>query len=588
MTRNPGLVTQNAPRDARARAAIFRRVFDLHAALRQHFGFAAFRGQQAQVIEGVLSGQSALVVMATGEGKSLCYQLPALLQDGLTLVVSPLIALMDDQVAALHKRGLPATCVHSMLEKHEREDRLRQAREGKVKLLYVTPERFRVPGFLQQVQSQRISLLAVDEAHCVSQWGHDFRPDYTNLGAIRAALGDPPCLALTATATPRVQDDIRQALRLQNAPVFHTGIERENLFLAVQEVADEDDKLVRLRARLDAVGGPAIVYFALIKELERVETELKRAGIRPLVYHGKLSASERRSLQSKFIASDDALILATNAFGMGVDKPNIRCIVHWQIPRTLEAYYQEIGRAGRDGLGSVCELLYWSQDIQIQREFTEWANPDRSFAHQVVQHLLALDERVNSIDAGDLRAEFLVKNRRDGRVDTILRLLRAAGCAEGELGVDFTWIRPPSPEEVDGWVPEGKRQRDLEGLLAMVRYATEPKCRKAAVHAYFGFTYDEGHCTSCDAHAEIEGFLTARLPREAWRALPRQGEATPAGTKEALLQRGDWVEVKGHGLCAVRRVHVTSRGTRIDVERAGDLAEHSFDLRRVRWRRVDS
>ncbi|HLU38587.1 MAG TPA: RecQ family ATP-dependent DNA helicase, partial [Planctomycetota bacterium] len=505
------------------------------------------------------------------------------LLDGLTIVVSPLIALMDDQVAALQRRGLPATCVHSMLDREQRQARLRAVREGAIKLLYVTPERFRVPGFREAIAAREVVLFAVDEAHCVSQWGHDFRPDYANLGDVRAALGDPPCLALTATATPRVQDDIRAVLRLGDAPLFHTGIERANLFLSVHAVDSEEEKLAHLRARLDAIGGPAIVYFALIKDLERIETELKRDGLRPLVYHGKLSASERRSLQDAFLASPDALILATNAFGMGVDKPDIRCIVHWQIPRTLEAYYQEIGRAGRDGLGSLCELLYWPEDIQIQREFITWANPDRAFVHQVVQHLRALGDRVNAIDADDLRDEFLVKNRRDGRVETVLRLLRASGCAVGELGIDFEWLRVPTDEEVDAFVPEGKQQRDLEGLLAMVRYASERRCRKAAVHAWFGFDYDERHCTACDVHGDVDAFLGRTLPDGARRPIPRAARPAPA---DAPLQRGDWIDVRGHGLCAVRRVHVERSGIRVDVERASDLSERTFDLRRVRWKKV--
>ena len=559
---------------------------DLAHALTRHFGFTAFRGRQEEVIRAALAGESALVVMATGDGKSLCYQLPALMSEGLTIVISPLIALMDDQVAALQKRGLPATCIHSMLERKDRQARLAAAVAGEVKLLYVTPERFRVPGFVDAIRACRVPLLAIDEAHCVSQWGHDFRPDYARLGEVRAALGDPPTLALTATATPPVQADIRAVLRLQDARLVHTGIERANLFLAAHEVHDEHAKLARLREVLEQVGGPAIVYFALIQELERVETELRRGGITPLVYHGKLSASERRELQARFQASPDGLILATNAFGMGVDKPDIRAIVHWQIPRNLEAYYQEVGRAGRDGHGSVCELLYQEQDLLIQREFIEWANPDQAFLHQVVEHLKALGERVATIDTQDLRAELLVKNRRDGRIETCLRLLRAAGCTEGDLGHDFVWLREPSPEEVDGWIVEGKRRGDLEGLLQMVRYAREETCRKGAIHAHFEFEYDVAGCTSCDLHRPVAEFLAERLPSEHRHPLGGAGAVADPDDAAAPVQRGDWIEVAGHGLCAVRRVHKTSRGVRVDVERAADLVERSFELRRVRWRRV--
>src|SRR5688572_16712628 len=331
--------------------------------------------------------------MATCEGKSLCYQLPAFAGDGLTLVVSPLIALMDDQVAALRARELPATCVHSMLERGERERRLDAALRGDVKLLYVTPERFRVPGFLETLKAAgaggaKVTRMAVDEAHCVSQWGHDFRPDYLRLGDVRRELGDPPCLALTATATPAVQADVRAALRLgDDAPLFHTGIGRPNLFLSVQHRETDESKQGRLLEVLERTGGPAIVYCALIRDLLRLEGELHRKGLKPLVYHGDLSAHERKTQQRAFQQSADALILATNAFGMGVDKPDIRAIVHWQIPRTLEAYYQEIGRAGRDGRGSFCELLWRQEDLVIQRDFTEWANPDAGFARQIVDHL---------------------------------------------------------------------------------------------------------------------------------------------------------------------------------------------------------
>ena len=271
---------------------------------------------------------------------------------------------------------------------------------------------------------------------------------------------------------------------------------------------------------------------------------------------------------------------------MGVDKPDIRAIVHWQIPRNLEAYYQEVGRAGRDGHGSVCELLYQEQDLLIQREFIEWANPDQAFLHQVVEHLKALGERVATIDTQDLRAELLVKNRRDGRIETCLRLLRAAGCTEGELGHDFVWLREPSPEEVDGWIVEGKRRRDLEGLLQMVRYAREETCRKGAIHAHFEFEYDVAGCTSCDLHRPVAEFLAECLPGEHRHPLGGVDAVVDPSEPAAPVQRGDWIEVAGHGLCAVKRVHTTSRGVRVDVERAADLVERSFELRRVRWRRV--
>ncbi|MHC5066341.1 MAG: RecQ family ATP-dependent DNA helicase, partial [Planctomycetota bacterium] len=321
---------------------------ELQSALQEHFGFPGFRGLQEEVIEHALEGGDCLVLMATGEGKSLCYQLPALISDGLTLVVSPLIALMDDQVLALERRGLPASCIHSMLDRKTRQERMAKALAGELSLLYVTPERFRVGKFLDEIKQLSISLLAIDEAHCVSQWGHDFRPDYSQLGKVREALGQPTCMALTATATPEVQADIKRVLGIPDAKVFHSGIERPNLFLAVEEVFRPEDKLAPILRFCEEIGGPGIIYTALIKDLLHLEGELQRRGFKPLIYHGKLSASERREQQKRFIDSDNALILATNAFGMGVDKPDIRFILHYQIPRTLEAYYQEIGRAGRD------------------------------------------------------------------------------------------------------------------------------------------------------------------------------------------------------------------------------------------------
>ncbi|MBI5852676.1 MAG: RecQ family ATP-dependent DNA helicase [Planctomycetes bacterium] len=558
--------------------------------LRARFGHTEFRGPQRAICEHVVAGGDAFVVMATGDGKSLCYQLPALLRDGLTLVVSPLIALMEDQTTALRARGIPANCVHSLLERGEREARIAAALRGELKILYCTPERFRVPGFLLRIAGARIALLAIDEAHCLSQWGHDFRPDYARLGDMRTALGSPPTIALTATATPAVQADVRKTLRIESAPLWHTGVERKNLFLAVREVHDKDAKLSRLLAIVERVGGPGIVYCALIKELAALEVELKRRGFRPLIYHGDLSASERKEQQACFVSSTDALILATNAFGMGVDKPDIRFIVHWQMPRTLEAYSQEIGRAGRDGKAALCELLLFAEDLSVQREFTEWANPDAAFLARVVDVLAHLGDRVQTFDADALRDVLLQKNRRDGRVDTCLRLLRTAGCFEGEFHRgSFRWLRTPGSDEIATWLPDDKRERDLRALLTMLRWCQAEGCRKRSLHAYFGFEDDfPAGCATCDGELASDAWLDARLPPSERVPVPCETSPPDASGDGDAIQRGDWLDVQGHGLCAVVRVHRTSKGVKVDVERARDLQTFSFALGRMRWRKVTS
>ena len=561
---------------------------NLDESLRELYGFPTFRGPQREIIEHHLAGGSALVLMATGDGKSLCYQLPAFIGEGLTIVVSPLIALMDDQVAALEARGLPATCIHSMLDKRERQARFEAVLRGDVKLLYCTPERFRVADFLTKIRGADVRRIAVDEAHCLSQWGHDFRPDYQRLGEVREALGSIPCLALTATATPQVQDDIRATLGMADAQLFHSGIARDNLALSVHHALTDQDKLDRLEAVLRATGGPAIVYCALIKDLRMLENELQRRDFWPMVYHGDLSAHERRTQQAKFQQRDDALMLATNAFGMGVDKADIRAIVHWQIPRTLEAYYQEVGRAGRDGQGAFCELLYREEDLVIQRNFAEWANPTADFACDMIDHMVGLGDRLHAADVDTLRETFLTKNRHDGRVDTVLRLLRAAGCTTGEAGLDLSLVRVPDAAEVAAWLPGDKRQNDLLGLLKMVRYATESECRKRTVHAHFGFEDDfKDGCGSCDACVKIAEWQTTRMPPSKPLTRGRADAEVDEDDPTHGLQRGDWLDVNGVGLCCVVRVHRHGKKVRVDVERATDLKSRSVDLRRKQWRRVE-
>lgn len=554
---------------------------------------------QREIVEHHLNDKSALVLMATGDGKSLCYQLPAFVGEGLTIVVSPLIALMDDQVAAMHQRSLPATCIHSMLTREERAARLQSVIDGKIKLLYVTPERFRVGKFLETIKRLNVQRLAVDEAHCLSQWGHDFRPDYQRLGDIRKELGNVPCLALTATATPKVQEDIRKVLYLEDARLFHTGISRDNLFLSVHDALTDQDKMDRLTEVLRRTGGPAIVYCALIKDLRYLESELQRRNFWPMVYHGDLSAYERRTQQAKFQQRDDALMLATNAFGMGIDKADIRAIVHWQIPRTLEAYYQEVGRAGRDGKGAHCELLYREEDLVIQRNFTEWANPTAEFARDLIDHMSSLGDRLHAADVEQLRLTFLHKNRHDGRVDTVLRLMRSAGCTTGEAGVDLQLVREPNNEEIANWLPEDKRQNDLMGLLKTVRYANQQQCRKATIHEHFGFDDLTGDCGSCDVCTDTHQWQDQHMPeaRSLTHGRDRSSNQDPGDQhqKERAndkhdptfgLSRGDWLDIAGIGLCCITRVHRHGKTGRVDVERASDLKPRSIDLGRRRWRRV--
>ncbi|MEO0478833.1 MAG: ATP-dependent DNA helicase RecQ [Planctomycetota bacterium] len=584
-----------------------RSVGDLRQPLHEHFGFDSFRGPQEEICNHVLDGDDAVVIMATGDGKSLCYQLPAMVNEGLTLVVSPLIALMDDQVHALQQKGLPAARIHSNLSAEERRTTLARARDGEFQLLYVTPERFRVDGFLRSISDLEIDLFAVDEAHCLSHWGHDFRPGYQQLGRVRASLGSPPTIALTATATEAVQKDIRESLGIPEARLWHTGIDRPNLFLAGAERNGFDQKLQRACELVERISGPKIVYTALIKELRAIEEALLRKGHKPLVYHGALSPEERRQQQARFLSDEAELVLATPAFGMGVDKKDIRLVFHWQMPKTLEAYYQEIGRAGRDGQPSLCEICFDPDDLAVQRNFVEWANPSRDFLTRVVTTLAALGDRASGIDEEGLRIELgLEKRKQDGRVGTALRLLRTAGITEGELGRGLRLLRVPDTEELDEWVREDKHDQDLRALLTMLRYAQMngdasgtvdgTECRQQVLNRHFGLP-DGDPCGVCDAEQATDEWLEEHFPpasRATPRPIPEKSTPKVDSTEETILtgedfpvERGQWIKVRGQGLCAVTRVFKTHRGWRAEVERARDLKSTTIDLWRGGWQIVE-
>ncbi len=340
---------------------------DIHALLKVHFGFESFRGQQEVVVRHVLAGGDALLLMPTGGGKSLCYQLPALAMDGVTLVVSPLIALMKDQVDGLNANGIAARFINSTLPVRDVERVQAEVRRGVVKILYVAPERLAVEGFRRFLAGLTVSLIAIDEAHCISEWGHEFRPDYRNLRPLREMFPKAPVLALTATATERVRRDIVEQLGLKGAEVFISSFNRANLTYSVQPKSDVERQLPPLLSKWK--GSPAIVYCYSRQETEDVAAALRKRGWTARAYHAGLGAEERRRTQEDFSRDRVPIIVATIAFGMGVDKPDVRLVVHTSLPKSVESYYQETGRAGRDGLPSECVLLYSYGDKRRQEFF---------------------------------------------------------------------------------------------------------------------------------------------------------------------------------------------------------------------------
>ncbi|MEK6301976.1 MAG: RecQ family ATP-dependent DNA helicase [Acidobacteriota bacterium] len=411
-------------------------------ALQKHFGFADFREGQADVIDAVLAGRNAVVIMPTGGGKSLCYQLPALMIEGVTLVVSPLIALMKDQVDQLTARGIATTFINSSLGYAETNKRLSEIRRGVYKLVYIAPERFRSLAFMDSIGEVKVSLFAVDEAHCISHWGHDFRPDYLRLKQAVERLGRPQVIALTATATPHVRADISEQLGLVDPYVAVAGFDRPNLALRVAHVAGEKDKLETIKRIVSKAGGSGIIYAATRKAVEQVTARLKMAGFMVEAYHAGMDERDRTRTQEGFMRGKWQAIVATNAFGMGIDKPDIRFVVHYHLPGSIEAYYQEVGRAGRDGETSECVLLFNYADTRFHEFFIEGSHPPPELIKRVYQEIAQLSTEVGGekieMSARELANRAGLKN--DMSVYSALTALEKAGHIERGRGNDRTVI----------------------------------------------------------------------------------------------------------------------------------------------------